>query len=527
MCGEELPAQTVGMELGISRQLAAMTVSAVMTGSLLMSVGPANADDLPGSVRWEACPAELLSSVPAAERDRYGCATYPVPIDHSRPGAGSVRLSLLRRAADDPARRIGSLFVNPGGPGGRGTLLPIELGSVLPGEILRRFDLVGFDPRGVGGSAAVRCFTTEEDAAAVYDQVVPVPVTRQQIASTLRANQAITDACAAHGGPLLAHMSTLNVARDLDLLRAAVGDRQLTYLGFSYGTLIGATYANLYPHRVRAIIGDGNVDPALRTTDGMEYLRQRALGMESVIDAFLRRCSEAGTRCAFSGGEPATKFAAIRTRLRQGPVTVPGLGSVDLSTFTTAVADTLYTPQSYAELAAQLQALYEATQSTAVAGLAGDTAGTPYAGNESEFAVTCADEPFPRDAAAYVKAARVWERQALTVGRGHAFGSVSCATWPASAPQRYSGPWNRPTSNSLLLFGNFYDPATNYGFNQRMAAELGAARLVGVDAFGHTSLGRPDRPRSGCAQAIAARYLVDLALPPRGTVCPAETQPFA
>ncbi|MGN9911172.1 alpha/beta fold hydrolase [Phytohabitans sp. LJ34] len=501
----------------LPRLVAALT--ALLLVSLVAPAPPASADPL----RWTDCPEEMVRAVPVEERHKYDCATHAVPIDYAWPAAGTVGIAMLRRAADDPAHRIGSLFVNPGGPGGRGTLLPIELDSVLPAEILRRFDVVGFDPRGVGLSGAIRCFATGEEAEAVYGRVVLVPVTRPEIASTLRANRDLTDACAARGGPLLPHVSTLNVARDLDRLRAAVGDRRLTYLGFSYGTLVGATYANLFPHRVRAVVGDGNVDPALRTTNGLEYLRQRAAGMEAVLDAFLSRCAEVGARCAFSAGDPAAKLAAIRARLRQGPLTVPGLGPLDLSTFTGELASTLYTPQLYAQLAAQLQAVYEATQAGPAAA---KTSGTPYTGNESEFAVTCADEPYPRNPAIFPAVAPLWEHQAPTFGRGHAFGAVFCATWPARQPERYDGPWDRRAATPLLLFGNYHDPATNYTFNQRMAAELDAARLVSVDAFGHTSLGRPDRPRSGCAQAIAAHYLVDLALPPPGTVCPAETQPF-
>lgn len=497
-----------------------VTTLALLVAMCLGSSPPPAAAD---TFRWADCPEETIGTVPVEERHKYDCATHAVPIDYARPGAGSVGIAMLRRSADDPAHRIGSLFVNPGGPGGRGTLLPIELDSVLPAEVLRRFDVVGFDPRGVGHSGAVRCFATAEEAEAVYRRVVLAPVTRPQIASTLRANRDLTDACAARGGPLLPHVSTLNVARDLDRLRAAVGDQRLTYLGFSYGTLVGATYANLFPHRVRAVVGDGNVDPALRTTNGLEYMRQRAVGMEAVLDAFLRRCAEVGQACAFSAGDPAAKMAAIRARLREGPLTVPGLGQLDLSTFTGELASTLYTPQLYGQLAAQLQAVYEAVPAGPAAATA---AGTPYTGNESEFAVTCADEPYPRNPLVFPAVAPLWERQAPTFGRGHAFGAVFCATWPARQPERYDGPWDRPAATPLLLFGTYHDPATNYTFNRRMAAQLGAARLVSVDAFGHTSLGRPDRPRSGCAQAIAARYLVDLALPLPGTVCPADTQPF-
>jgi pimeloyl-ACP methyl ester carboxylesterase len=458
-----------------------------------------------------------------------------VPVDYARPAGGTVGLALLRRAAEDPAHRIGTLFVFAGGPGGSGIVRLTELEGRLPAPVTQRFDLVGVDPRGVGRSAALRCFGTEEQAAAVYGQVAAVPVTAGEIASTLRGNRALTAACATAAGPLLAHLSTLDVARDLDRLRAAVGDPALSFLGYSYATLVGATYANVFPGRVRALVLDGNVDPALRTADGMEYLRQRGIGAETVLGEMLDLCAAAGPRCAFSGGDPRAKFAEIRDRLRAGPVTVPGLGTVALSDLVGVLDGAISAPEEYPDLAAALQAVYAAVHPGAaappgaadrlarLAAGAGDDPGTPYTGSEAALAVNCLDEPFPRQPAAYPAAARRWERQAPTAGRAEAFSQLACATWPVPAAERYPGPWDRHTANPLLLFGNRHDPATNLTFNRRAAASLGSARLVVVDLFGHTVVGRA---RSSCADALAARYLVDLALPPAGTVCPADAQPF-
>jgi pimeloyl-ACP methyl ester carboxylesterase len=472
-------------------------------------------------VRWGPCAAESLTPLPEPVRERFSCASYAVPIDYGRPAAGSVGLALMRRAAEDPAHRIGTLFVAAGGPGGSGIARLRELEGRLPAEIVRRFDLVGFDQRGVGHSNPLRCFATEEQADAVYGAVALVPVTGAEIAATLRANRELTTACAASAGPLLPHMSTLNVARDLDRLRQGVGDERLTFLGYSYASLIGATYVNLFPHRSRAIVLDGNVDPALRTGDGMENWHQRGAGAEAVLDAFLRRCEQAGPRCAFSEGESRAKFAEIRQHLRHTPVTVPGLGPVDLNLFTRGVGETLNNPEEYAQLATTLQALYLTIHP---GGPARAASMTPYTGDESGIAVNCSDEPFPRTIPAYPLAAARWERESPTFGRAHAFLHLACATWPVSHPERYQGPWHRPTSTPVLLFGNRHDPATNYEFNTRMAAQLGTARLVTVDMFGHTVIGRA---RSDCADAIAARYLTDLVTPARGTICQPNTQPFA
>lgn len=539
---ERRSAQAAGA-LGLACCLAAAVATPAAVASRPPDADPAGAP----AVEWRTCSDDVLGRLPVGSRDRYSCATYQVPLDYRRPSPGTIELAMLRRAAEDPAHRIGSLFLNPGGPGGSGLFMPAEAAAVLPSEIIQRFDLVGFDPRGVGASAPLRCFTTQEDADAVFSRIVDVPVTPAEITATLAANHDYTTACAANAGPLLNHMSTLDTAHDLDRLRQGIGDRRLNYLGFSYGTLLGATYVNLYPKRARAIVLDGNVDPVLRTSNGLEYLRQRAAGQEGVVDAFLALCAQVGERCSFSaGGDPATKFAEIRTRLRAGLVDVPALGGpISLSGFTNGVARLLYDASSYPDLANALQAIHETIHPTAVAPTAasravrqvfgfGDKdpqglrdvgprwADMPYTDDDSALGINCTDEPFPRDLGAFVRAADRWEAESPTTGRAHAYSQVACATWPTVHPERYTGPYDRRTDTPVLLFGNYQDPATNYAFSQRMAAELGADRLVSVDAFGHTILGG----QSACADTAAVRYLVDLTLPQPGTVCQPDHQPF-
>ncbi|MEG8275816.1 alpha/beta hydrolase [Streptomyces sp. AHA2] len=471
-------------------------------------------------VRWLPCD-QVLKPAPPLDPDIADCAVRQVPRDHARPDGDTVGVVMLRHRATDPARRLGTLFVNPGGPGQSGLHFAYRAETFLTPEVLARYDVIGFDPRGVGQSAAVRCFTSQEEADAALAGKRETPLTPAETAATLRAERAYTDSCARTAGPLLPHLTTADVARDLDLLRRGVGAERLNFAGYSYGSQIGATYANLFPRNTGALVLDGNIDPLLRMTDGVEYDRQRAVAAEEVLTALLRDCAREGDRCAFGEGSPEAAFQELRDRLRKGPVTLPDGKVVDFAGLGDLVLGKL-SAGDLPGLARSLQALSEAPASGAQGKAPAAT--TAYRGNDSGNAVNCGEKPYRLPAAAWPLLARQWERTSPTFGRPQAFDALPCATWPVRAsdnPGVHTGPWDRPTGRTALVVGNRHDPVTPHSFAVSMAARLADARLLTADMYGHTAMGL-----NTCVDRLATRYLIDGTLPATGTVCPADAPPF-
>jgi len=526
------------------RRFLAMTAA----GALLATIG------LTGAVpAAEAAPARSGSGTAVAagassrvlwspcEHRRFDCATVPVPLDYDRPNGATILLSLIRLRATDPARRIGSLLVNPGGPGGSGVDLVLGFGEFLAPEIRARFDIVGFDPRGIARSTALRCFGTPRQWGPAF--WADLPLTPAGVDVVAAADRYLAGACAQRGGKIIDHMSTADVARDMDLLRARLGDRRLTFLGFSYGSMLGTTYANLFPGRVRAIVIDGVLDPIAWTTGAAGQQRlpfstriRSDAGAQATLGEFFRLCDQAGADCAFSG-HSAARFAALRARLLQGPIQVTMDGETFPFTYTDLIygmLGALYSPFAW-PFAAEVLALLEQSASPAALGAAladlrqslgyVNKRGFPHYPNfvEGFPAVACSDSDNPDSHLDWFTAAESAEAQFGYFGRAWTWASSTCAVWPGHSDDRYTGPWNAATANPVLVVGNFFDPATRYQGAQTVARLLPNSRLLSYAGWGHTVYGGV----SNCIDTAVNAYLISGALPAAGTVCQPEMTPFA
>jgi pimeloyl-ACP methyl ester carboxylesterase len=486
-------------------------------------------------ISWSPCYTKL---------GPFQCGTAQVPLDYDKPTGATISLAVARLPATDQAHRIGSLFLNPGGPGGSGVDFVVGAGPFLfTPEVRARFDLVGFDPRGTNRSTAFRCFGSDKQWGPAFTGLA-FPSTPDEEQAWMNGELYLDSSCAQRGGAIGEHMATANVARDLDVLRRLVGDAELSYAGVSYGTMLGQTYANMFPDQVRALIIDGVLDPIAWTTGSGDASTvpfsarlHSDIGAQATLLEFFRLCDAGGTNCAF-GPDSAARFAALGARLKSHPaeVTFPdgSTGTLDYSNLIGITLGAMYDSSSWEDFAAALADVASQASSAKLGArlqpfwhptLAYITKrGVPRYYNfiESFAPVACADSDNPHSYSAWSSAGADAEAANGTFGRLWTWVSSICAAWPTSDADRYTGPWDRRTANPVLVIGNLFDPATRYQGAVTAASLLPDSRLLTVHGWGHTSLFI-----SQCADEAQARYLIDLQLPPAGTVCEQDHVPFS
>ncbi|MGS2808653.1 alpha/beta hydrolase [Nocardia sp. MW-W600-9] len=480
----------------------------------------AEAASTPG-LQWSDC------------EDGFSCTWAQVPLDYRSPQGEQIELAVIKLPATDPGQRLGTLFVNFGGPGPSGVDRLRERARwpwLFSEELRARFDLVSWDPRSVSRSAPTSCFSSADEQETYFATFPGTPANAAEEPEFFARSADIAARCGESAGPILAHASTANTARDLELLRRAVGDAALTYHGISYGTQVGAVYANMFPGRVRAMALDGSLDFEGNAnghgTDGANLPLDTRQGVADAVaetfDAFLRACSAAGPDCAFSAGEPKLKWIALAERARLAPIVVDGTPWTYGQIVT--AAGSLARPETYPDLAILLQQLFDAGTALQPAVTHDAVFAKEQPGNRVEafYSIQCADSIVPTDPVVYSRVGALEDLRVPYFGRTAVFNATPCAFWPARDTDRYTGPWNRDTAAPILVLNSRYDPATPLRGAVAGAAQLANARVVVVEGAGHSSMYVP----STCAEHVKRDYLFTGQLPPADLRCGIDRSPF-
>ncbi|MFS8103441.1 alpha/beta hydrolase [Lentzea alba] len=473
-------------------------LACALTGVLLIGGAPAaHATDVP-SLTWTDC------------RDGFECATAEVPLDHRDPAGEKIELGVTRKRAADPARRIGSLFINPGGPGGGTDGLVRYFAENGPAELRDRFDIVGFDPRGVGRSRPLACQTQAEYTQAWAES--SARPRRDSFDSAVRTGKAFADACQRESAKLLPFVGTEYVARDMDLMRQAVGDEKINYFGISYGTYIGTVYANLFPNNIRVLALDGAYNPHTYANRPYEYDLGQYQAIEAALGRFFDWC--VATKCEFGGGDPRSAFVKLQNALDADPVVKDGVFAGNGATLTYNVQSELGGGRgAWPGIA---KGLVEAQNRT------GDLLAVPGVRFLSaNTAVECADRAFQKGQLR----ARLTIASALAPITGPALAyavpnydhahATACTQWPVRSQSRYAGPFSAAGAPPILVVGNTGDPDTPYQDSVALASTLRSGHLLTHRGEGHTGFFQSEK----CVAEKVTAYLAEGALPPQGAFC--------
>ncbi|GGO94240.1 hydrolase [Wenjunlia tyrosinilytica] len=438
--------------------------------------------------------------------DGFECATARVPLGRT---GESAELALTRIPARDRAHRVGTLFVNGGlHAGNGGDLLRYRLAAFT--ALADRFDVVGVDPRGQSHSTpSAHCMTFEEERG-IEAPLAAYPTVADRPDKVTEAD-ALTSACARNSSrALLEHMSTSDAADDLDLLRRAVGDDKLSYLGMSYGTVLGQMYAARYPGKVRAMVLDGAIHASGYVSRPLRFDREQLAASERSLSRFFGWCERTPSLCAFGGGHPAQAFDRLIDKLEDNRRAHPGRHDVLTGgLLLTQAIGGMIDPQGWPGFSQYLAHLDSQTLPTVE-----PPTGEDYL-TAQQLAFSCLDREIPTDLRTHDRHFEAAARVSPHFGRVYGYGELKCARWPVRPTERFDGPWRYTGSGRVLVIGVDGDPLTPLTWAERVTHEMGRARLLSVDGNGHTAFGRGGT----CVDAAITDYLTSGLLPRVGAHC--------
>jgi pimeloyl-ACP methyl ester carboxylesterase/predicted ester cyclase len=517
--GESRFASGRGRVCAVARTRAGGNVSDVRRWCRRVSVSPrsARASSRTTGERMtpEGVPVPELDWRPC--HDGFECASAAVPRDYRRPHGAKVRLGLVRHPAVDPERRIGTLFFNPGGPGA----VAAEIVDRVPSSMyqaLPRFDVVAFEQRGVGASEpAIDC----DELPHRFSPMTPESFDLREL---LRRGRRLAELCLNRDREFLAGLNTGNLARDLDVLRAAVGDEHLSYLGVSYGGMIGETYASLFPGRARALVLDSPVDADVWLNRPLDAITEQNVSFEASLDRFFAACAANQATCRFGGDDPERAYDDLLARLDADPLPAGEGRTIDGRQLSEVTHEALYSKRFWRPLAAALSVL-EGGDPSALLALGSElTAGDDLLLDVYE-SYTSVELRYPRRIQRYLDFAEHQFAVAPHFATDYlgAFEEVRHLYWPVKARGAFYGPFrNPPSAAPVLVLHTTHDPATPYAWGRRVVRQLGNARLLTVRGDGHGILTQFNQ----CALGAAIPYIDHGALPPKGATCEQDI-PFA
>lgn len=499
VAGSPGPGRRVAVVAAVAAVVAASVAAVSMSSGTTTTAGP---------LTWGTCSPAFEMPEP------FQCATLEVPLDHAEPGGKKISLALVRLPTE--GAREGIMLTNPGGPGGSGLDFMRDFAADLDKEVkLGDFDLVGFDPRGVGASSPVDCYEDADMDEWMYLDDTPDNAREQALYAKWGEDD--TDACVAKYGTELRHYSTEATARDMDLIRAAMGEEKMSFLGISYGTHLGAVYASLFPDRVQSMMLDGGYDPEADTMEE-EYLTQ-ARGFEESFDRWALWCQEQADSCAFRSPNVRGAWVDLYDRLDAESIVTTSGREANHRVLKTATIAMLYSREAWSYLG---EILAEAARGNGEAVL---SSADSYRGRRpdggwgndttAQYVISCSSgfgESSPPDPAALLarlRAAAPWYSRGTEI---EDFEDIECDPAYGNGkvfPVSYAG------SAPVVVVGGLRDPATPFRWSEELAARLGpSSRLVSVDADGHSHI-----IGSECVNSIASRLFNESELPAAGTVC--------